>query len=151
MHLVSGQVLEQWNTLTDEQVVRRVVTGQTALFELLIRRHEERVYRVVRAIERDDEDAEDVLRQSYLNAYAHLRQFSGQVRFSTWLTRIAINESLARMRERGCHEPCDDGLTAAAGLRHYRPRIERVVARVLSSIGVTYSDERSFARHQSVG
>jgi RNA polymerase sigma-70 factor (ECF subfamily) len=108
MHIVSARVLEQWDTLTDEEVVGHVLTGQTALFEILMRRHNERVYRVARAIVRDDGEAEDVMQQTYVNAYANLRQFAGKARFSTWLTRIAINESLARARRRGKYEVFDD-------------------------------------------
>ena len=108
MHLDSAQVLEQGSALTDEQVVTHVIGGQTALFEVLMRRYNERVYRVARAIVRDDEEAEDVMQQAYVNAYAHLRQFNGKARFSTWLTKIAINESLARVRRRGKYELYDD-------------------------------------------
>ena len=111
MHVVSAQVLEQWNTLTDEQVVGQVLTGQTALFEILMRRYNERMYRVARAIVRDDGEAEDVMQQAYVNAYANLRQFAGRARFATWLTRIAINESLARVRRSGKYEPFDDELS----------------------------------------
>jgi RNA polymerase sigma-70 factor, ECF subfamily len=110
MHVVSAQVLEQWNMLTDEQVVGQVLTGQTALFEILMRRYNERVYRVTRAILRDEGEAEDVMQQAYVNAYANLRQFAGKARFATWLTRIAINESFARVRRRGRYEPFDDEL-----------------------------------------
>ena len=113
MHVVNAQVLEQWATLTDEQVVRHVLTGQTALFEILMRRHNERLYRVARAIVRDDSEAEDVMQQAYVNAYANLRQFAGKARFSTWLTRIAVNESLARARRRGTYELYDDDLRLA--------------------------------------
>jgi RNA polymerase sigma-70 factor (ECF subfamily) len=108
MQLVNARVLEQWDTLTDEEVVGRVLTGQTALFEILMRRYNERMYRVARAIVRDDNEAEDVMQQAYVNAYAHLRQFAGKARFSTWLTKIAVNESLARVRRRGKYEPYDD-------------------------------------------
>jgi RNA polymerase sigma-70 factor (ECF subfamily) len=108
MHVVNAQVLEQWDTLTDEQVVGHVLTGQTALFEILMRRHNERMYRVARAIVRDDSEAEDVMQQAYVNAYANLRQFAGKARFSTWLTRIAVNESLARARRRGKYQLYDD-------------------------------------------
>ena len=108
MHVVSAQVLEGWNTLTDEQVVAQVLSGQTALFEVLMRRHNERVYRAARAILRDDHEAEDVMQQAYCNAYAHLRQFTAKARFSTWLTRIAVNEALARVRRRGKYELYDD-------------------------------------------
>ena len=108
MYMVSARVLEQGNTLTDEQVVEDVLKGQTALFEVLMRRYNERVYRVVRAILRNEEEAEDVMQQAYVNAYAHLRQFSGAARFSTWLTRIAINEALSRVRIHRRYEPLDE-------------------------------------------
>jgi RNA polymerase sigma-70 factor (ECF subfamily) len=85
-----------------------VLTGQTALFEILMRRHNERIYRVARAIVRDDSEAEDIMQQAYVNAYANLRQFAGKARFSTWLTRIAVNESLARARRQGKYESYDD-------------------------------------------
>ncbi|HET9265339.1 MAG TPA: RNA polymerase sigma factor [Vicinamibacterales bacterium] len=108
MHIVNGAVLEQWNQLSDEEVVTQVLRGQTALFEVLMRRHNERVYRAARAIVRDEKEAEDVMQQAYVNAYAHLRQFRGHARFSTWLTRIAVNEALARVKRRGRYEPFDD-------------------------------------------
>ncbi|HEX2062350.1 MAG TPA: RNA polymerase sigma factor, partial [Thermoanaerobaculia bacterium] len=86
--------------LTDEEIVRRVADGDAALFEILMRRHNQRVYRAVRSVLGSDEDAEDVMQQAYINAYQHLHQFAGDARFSTWLTRIAINEAQARRRRR---------------------------------------------------
>ena len=109
MHVVNATVLERWNQLTDEEVVGQVLAGQTALFEVLMRRHNERVYRAVRAILRDDREAEDVMQQAYVSAYFHLRQFNGHARFSTWLTRIAINEALARIRRSRRYEPLEEG------------------------------------------
>ena len=108
MHLVSAAVLEQWQALSDEQIVAQVVNGQTALFEVLMRRHNERIYRAARAIVRDEREAEDVMQQAYVNAYSHLRQFDRRAKFSTWLTRIAINEALARTRRRDRYEPFDE-------------------------------------------
>ena len=105
MHLVNGAVLERWNVLPDEAIVTQILDGHVALFELLMRRHNERLYRAARAILRDDAEAEDVMQQAYVNAYANLRQFAGKARFSTWLTRIAINEALARVRRLGDAEP----------------------------------------------
>ncbi|HEX6640196.1 MAG TPA: RNA polymerase sigma factor [Thermoanaerobaculia bacterium] len=87
--------------LTDEQVVTRVVAGDAAQFEILMRRHNQRIYRTVRAVLRSEDEVEDVMQQAYLNAYTHLSQFGGQAQFSTWLTRIAINEALARRGKRG--------------------------------------------------
>jgi RNA polymerase sigma-70 factor (ECF subfamily) len=87
--------------LTDEQVVTRVVAGDAAQFEILMRRHNQRIYRTVRAVLRSEDEVEDVMQQAYLNAYTHLSQFNGQAQFSTWLTRIAVNEALARRGKRG--------------------------------------------------
>jgi RNA polymerase sigma-70 factor, ECF subfamily len=87
--------------LTDEDVIRRILGGDPALFEIVMRRHNQRMYRVARAILRTDDEVEDVLQQAYLNAYQHLGQFAAGSAFSTWLTRIVINEALARRRKRG--------------------------------------------------
>ena len=107
MHVVSAPVLEAWGGLADEQIVEKLVAGQTALFEVLMRRHNERVYRAARAIIKDESEAEDIMQQAYVNAYSHLRQFDGRSRFSTWLTRIAIHEALARARRRGRYTDMD--------------------------------------------
>jgi len=96
---------EGWS---DEQVVAQVLAGETALYEILMRRYNQRVYRAVRAILRDDSEAEDVMQDAYVRAYRHLAQFEGRASFSTWLTRIAVNEALARVRRRGRSEPLDE-------------------------------------------
>ncbi len=85
--------------LSDMDVVRRVRAGETALFEILMRRHNQRLYRVARAIVKDDSEAEDVMQEAYVNAYTHLHQFAERAQFSTWLTRIAVHEALARIRK----------------------------------------------------
>jgi RNA polymerase sigma-70 factor (ECF subfamily) len=86
--------------LSDVEVVKRIRDGETALFEILMRRYNQRLYRVARSILKDDGEAEDVMQQAYVNAYAHLDQFAGRASFSTWLTKIAIYEALARLRGR---------------------------------------------------
>jgi len=88
-------------SVTDEEVVARVKDGELPLFELLMRRYNQRLYRVARAILRDEQEAEDVMQHAYVSAFAHLAQFEGRARFSTWLTRIAVHEALARARRRG--------------------------------------------------
>lgn len=93
---------------SDATLVAGVLAGETALFELLMRRHNERVYRAARAIVRDDQEAEDVMQQAYVNAFTHLRQFAGAAQFSTWLTRIAVHEALARVRRRGRYRAFDE-------------------------------------------
>jgi len=84
----------------DAEVIRRVRGGETALFEVLMRRYNQRVYRAARAILKDEDEAEDVMQQAYVNAYQHLDQFAERASFATWLTRIAIHEALARARRR---------------------------------------------------
>jgi RNA polymerase sigma-70 factor (ECF subfamily) len=105
MHVVSAAILEQWTALSDEDVVARVLQGQTALYEVLMRRHNERLYRAARAILRDEREAEDVMQQAYVSAYANLRQFDRRAKFSTWLTKIAVHEAFARLRKRRRLEP----------------------------------------------
>jgi RNA polymerase sigma-70 factor (ECF subfamily) len=87
-------------TLSDEDVVARVRGGDTAVFEILMRRYNQRLFRAARAILRDDADAEDAVQGAYLAAYTHLDQFAGAARFSTWLTRIAVREALGKLRTR---------------------------------------------------
>lgn len=86
-------------SLTDEDVVSRVLAGETALYEIIMRRYNQRLYRVVMAILRNDAEAEDVMQDAYVRAYQHLAQFAGRSRFSAWLTRIAVNEALARLQK----------------------------------------------------
>ena len=92
----------------DEDLIQQVLDGNTALFELLMRRYNERVYRAARSIVRDEHETEDVMQQVYVNAFTHLRQFNGSARFSTWLTRIAVNEALARVRRQGRYDSFDE-------------------------------------------
>lgn len=91
-------------SLPDEEVVKSVLAGDTAMFEILMRRHNQRLYRIARAILRDDAEAEDLIQDSYVRAYQHLAQFEGRAKFSTWLSRIAVHEALARRRRRGLYE-----------------------------------------------
>lgn len=94
--------------LPDEAIVSRVLAGETALFEVLMRRHNQRLYRAARAILRDETEAEDVMQEAYVNAYTHLAQFDGRAQFATWLTKIAVYEALARARRRGRYDPMDE-------------------------------------------
>ena len=80
--------------LPDEAIVDRVRGGEVALYEILIRRHNQRLYRTIRAVLRDDRDVEDVMQQAHVDAYRHLDQFRGAARFATWLTRIAVNRAI---------------------------------------------------------
>lgn len=96
------------SALADEEIIARVLAGERGLFELLMRRHNERVYRAVRSIMRDETEAEDAMQQVYVDAFQHLGEFAGRSRFSTWLTRIALNEALARRRRVHPDAPGDE-------------------------------------------
>ncbi len=99
-------------SLTDEEVVQRVLGGETALYEVVMRRHNQRLYRVAMGILRNDGEAEDVMQDAYVRAYTNLHQFENRAKFSTWLTRIAVNEALARLRARALFdtfEGADEG------------------------------------------
>ena len=108
-------LMNSTEALPDAEVVRRVLEGETALFELIMRRYNQRLYRVARAILRDDAEAEDVVQDAYVRAYEHLAQFAGRSQFATWLTRIAIHEALSRSQGRrrteqlGANEGAENG------------------------------------------
>lgn len=87
-----------WTTVSDEEVIARVRAGEIELYEIIMRRHNQRLYRVARSIVRDDNEAEDVMQDAYVRAYEHLDQFAGESKFATWLTRIAVHEALRRAR-----------------------------------------------------
>lgn len=93
--------------LTDEDIARKVVSGETALYEVLMRRHNERLYRTVRGILKDEGEAEDAMQQTYIDAWRSLASFEGRSAFSTWLTRIAIREAWRR-RERAARRGEDE-------------------------------------------
>jgi RNA polymerase sigma-70 factor, ECF subfamily len=100
--------LNSAGALSDEQVIERVLAGETALYEVVMRRYNTRLYRVARAILKNDGEAEDVMQDAYVRAYQHLHQFAGRSKFSTWLTRIAVYEALARARKGKRFEEWDD-------------------------------------------
>ena len=85
---------------SDDLLVRRILGGEPALFERIMRRHNQRLFRAARAILNDDAEAEDVMQETYARAFAHLGQFRGDAQLGTWLTKIAVHEALARVRKR---------------------------------------------------
>jgi RNA polymerase sigma factor (sigma-70 family) len=82
----------------DLQLVARIAGGDQEAFETLMRRYNGKLFRVARAILKDDADAEDALQDAYLDAYRHIGDFRGGAQLGTWLTRITINQALMRVR-----------------------------------------------------
>jgi RNA polymerase sigma-70 factor (ECF subfamily) len=92
-------VLEECQSVPDVELVDRIRAGETGLYELLMQRYNQRLYRTIRSVITNDLEAEDVLQESWVRAYEHLDQFGGRAQFATWVTRIAFYEALARRRK----------------------------------------------------
>lgn len=84
----------------DLDLARRAGTGDGDAFRAIIRRHNQKLYRLARSIIRNDGEAEDIVQETYVTAFAHLSSFRGEASLATWLSRIAINEALSRLRKR---------------------------------------------------
>lgn len=82
----------------DHEIVKRVLEGEKELFEILLRRHNQTLYRVIRSYLKSEETVADLMQDTYLKAYQKLNLFKGNASFSTWLIRIGINESLQYIR-----------------------------------------------------
>jgi RNA polymerase sigma-70 factor (ECF subfamily) len=85
---------------TDVDVVNRILAGEKNRYAILVRKYNQRLYRVGIAIINDDMDVEDAMQSAYIKAYENLNKFSFKADFSTWLTRIFINECLSILRKR---------------------------------------------------
>jgi len=88
------------DTLDDDALVERARNRDGAAVRLIMQRHNRRLFRVARSVLHDDAEAEDVVQEAYVRAFTHLDGFRGEAQLSTWLTRIALNEALGRLRRR---------------------------------------------------
>src|SRR5215468_6310810 len=98
------------DALGDAELVQLAHQRDSGAFRVIMRRHNRRLYRVARAVTRDDNEAEDVVQEAYFHAFAGLGNFRGDSSLATWLTRIALNEALARLRQQ---RPTDELSTLA--------------------------------------
>ena len=99
----------------ESALVTRAKAGDVEAFSELVRHYDRRVFRMAKQITQNDDDAEDVLQETFLKAYTHLDDFQGNSKFYTWLVRIAVNEALMKLRKRRSDrtvpldEPIDTG------------------------------------------
>jgi len=84
----------------DMDLARRAMAREAEAFRLIMRQHNQKLYRLARSIIRNDSEAEDIVQETYVTAFAHLSTFRGEASLATWLSRIAINEALGRLRKR---------------------------------------------------
>jgi len=129
----------------DEELVAAAKKGDQLAFESLAKRHQRRIFAVAFRYTRVREDAEDIVQETFQKAFVHLQKFEGKSSFSTWLTRIAINEALMSLRRRrALHEvPADDssgdhGTTPGPDVADVSPDpeatyVQKEVARILSA------------------
>ena len=87
--------------IKETAVIKRILAGEKELYEILVRRNNQKLYRIIRSYLKDEAEIEDIMQNSYIKAYTKLYQFKLESSFSTWLIRIGINESLARLKEKG--------------------------------------------------
>ena len=103
------------NGVDELDLVTRARAGDQSAFSELVNRYERKIYRLAKHITQNDEDAEDVLQETFLKAYEHLNGFQGNSKFYTWVVRIAVNEALMKLRKRRSDrtvpldEPVDTG------------------------------------------
>ena len=93
-------IVNEGPTFEESDLVAKAREGDTAAFTELVRRYDRKIFRLAKHITQSDEDAEDVLQETFLKSYSHLDNFQGQSKFYTWLVRIAVNESLMKLRKR---------------------------------------------------
>jgi len=86
--------------LNDDEIIARILNGEKDLYSIIVRRYNQRLYRVGMSIINDDPEVEDAMQTAYINAYENLGKFAFRSSFPTWLTRILINECLLRLRKR---------------------------------------------------
>ncbi len=108
-------VITEAGVFDESEFVGKAREGDAVAFNRLVTQYERKIFRLAKHITQNDEDAEDVLQESFLKAYEHLKDFHGQSKFYTWLVRIAVNESLMKLRKRKSDktvpldEPLDTG------------------------------------------
>jgi len=86
--------------ISESEIVKRILSGEKELYEILIRRNNQKLFRVIRSYILDNAEVEDIMQNTYLKAFEKLYQFKQGSTFATWLIRIGINEALARLREK---------------------------------------------------
>lgn len=87
--------------ISEAEVIERILTGEKELYEILVRRNNQKLFRVLRSFTKDETEVEDLMQNCYIKAYTHLHQFNHNARFSTWLIRIGINEAMAALQRKG--------------------------------------------------
>lgn len=137
----------------DVELVHAAKEGNMAAFEQLVTRHTAMIFRIAMHIMACPEDAEDIVQETFLKAFQHLHRFEERARFSTWLTRIAVNTALTKRRDTGrtttisMDQEADEGGTLADKVGDWKPNPEQlysktelrnILQRALTSVPSSY-------------
>ncbi len=120
------------NGISDNEIIGRVLQGEKNLYAVIVRRYNQRLYRVAMSIVNDDAEVEDIMQVAYINAYENLGKFAFKASFSTWLTRILINESLLRLKKRGRSISMNDEIMDREIFQHITD-VQTPVAKMLNT------------------
>jgi RNA polymerase sigma factor (sigma-70 family) len=119
--------------ISDNEIIARVLQGEKNLYAAIVRRYNQRLYRIAMSIVNDETEAEDIMQVAYINAYENLGKFAFKASFSTWLTRILINESLLQLKKRGRSISMNDEIMDREIFQHHITDVQTPVAQMLNT------------------
>ena len=117
----------------DTEIIAGILQGQKHLYAIIVRRYNQRLYRIGMSIINDDAEVEDVMQVTYIKAYENLEKFEGRSGFPTWLTRILINESLLRLKKRGRSINLNEDAAEREMYQHHSIELQTPVTKMLNS------------------
>jgi len=119
--------------ISDNEIIVRVLNGERDLYAIIVRRYNERLYRVGMAITGDDAETEDAMQTAYISAYENLKSFAFKAAFSTWLTRILINECNLRLKKRRPYVLLDKAVFTNGNYRGWAMEVQTPAVKMLNS------------------
>jgi RNA polymerase sigma-70 factor, ECF subfamily len=126
------------NSIDEAELVRRACARDGTAFQIIMERHNRRLYRIARSILKNDSEAEDVVQEAYVKAYTHLSGFRGDASLATWLARITMHEALGRLRRQRPTVACDS----------FEPELPPAQIIQFPQIAVQVDPERTMAQRQ---
>ena len=127
------QVIAATGTVSDNEVIARILTGERNLYSVLVRRYNQRLYRVAMSIINDDSEAEEAMQVAYIKAFENLGKFEHKAAFSTWLMRILINECLLRTKKRKQSLTMNDDMIENEIHQRFTDQVQTPLASMLNS------------------
>lgn len=127
------QVSAGTGTISDSEVIARILTGEKNLYAVLVRRYNQRLYRIAMSIMNDDSEAEEAMQVAYIKGFENLRKFEHKAAFSTWLIRILINECLLRTKKRKQSLTMNDDMIESEIHQRFTDQVQTPLATMLNS------------------